>query len=772
MAITAEELNVIVKAEVRRAISGMRRLDAQMGKSQKKALTAGQAITRAFSAVGLTVGVSAVIQGAVRIGAEMVSLASVAEEVQSKFDVVFGEMAAETERWAKSFGNDVGLATTDVQSFLSSIQDTLVPLGVARSRAAGMSAEIVTLARDLASFNNLPTEQVIRDIQSALVGNTETLRKYGIVATQAAIEQHALNNGLIDQKSELDAATKALAIYQIAFEDSTDAIGDALRTQESFANQVVRLESNIKELKEGFGELLQQGLAPVLTGLNEFIEGWNLEGDIIAASKAMAEGARDAETLSLALQGQAERVENLRQNIRNLQSQRSETSASVSILDKRINRLMNELALEQDILYSIQRKLTAAELVEEAARNERENQEAIAQAIKEQAEEAEALAAARRAEAEARQEAIEDRFLRNRTQVLTILKSEQTELERLEEQYEYLSSAENAWAEGGLLEADRQRALEILLERIKELRRELEEAPRPTRTLVENAAQFGVEVDNVNGILIGGTIPAIEDAADATSQIGDEFEDVKEEISKAEAEVERLAVSVINDLGAALRTGDIGGLAEGIGGALGGAIGAIAGGPVGTAIGQQIGQLLGGLLGGALETPEFIKEAEDAMASLGDRLASIISKGGSLDSFSNALDAQMRQVIVEQVVRAVALEKDLEILGRRIASALKDGVITATEQGSIQSQIDLIEGKAAGVKAYSDQLFSQFGLDATPGAAPSTATQPAPAYNGKVMQTAGAAQRGGDTINFYGPVVGEEDFAERVANINSRRGIA
>jgi hypothetical protein len=112
------------------------------------------------------------------LAASFIRTASAAEETQAKFDTVFKELAGSTNTWANEFGDSVGRATQDVQSWLAGLQDTFVPLGIARSEAAELSKSLVTLAVDVASFNNKADADVIRDFTSALVGNHETVRKY------------------------------------------------------------------------------------------------------------------------------------------------------------------------------------------------------------------------------------------------------------------------------------------------------------------------------------------------------------------------------------------------------------------------------------------------------------------------------------------------------------------------------------------------------------------------------------------------------------------
>jgi len=127
-----------------------------------------------------------------------------------------------------------------------------------------MSSQVVKLAIDLASFNRIPTADVVRDLQSALVGNVETLRKYGVIAQEAQIKQKALELGF--NPKSLTAQQKALSILNITMEGTTDAQGDAVRTAGSFANQLVALQSELKSVGTELGKsLLEPGKDVIAT---------------------------------------------------------------------------------------------------------------------------------------------------------------------------------------------------------------------------------------------------------------------------------------------------------------------------------------------------------------------------------------------------------------------------------------------------------------------------------------------------------------------------
>lgn len=192
-----------------------------------------------------------------------VTAASDVQESVSKFNTVFKDQAQGVTLELANMADEINRSKYDLMEYAATFQDTFVPLGFARDQAADLSVALVALAEDLASFNNLNTADVVRDLQSALVGNTETVRKYGVVASQAAIQQKALEMGIWDGTGAIDAQAKAMATYQIILAGTSDAQGDAARTADSYANVQKGLEAAVLDLKVAIGDML----LPVMTEL-------------------------------------------------------------------------------------------------------------------------------------------------------------------------------------------------------------------------------------------------------------------------------------------------------------------------------------------------------------------------------------------------------------------------------------------------------------------------------------------------------------------------
>ena len=198
---------------------------------------------------------------------EVIQAASDLQETTAKFETVFRNQMETANRFEKELTRAYAMSTEEARRHLAAMQDLLVPMGMNEAAAARLSGEIVKLSADLGSFNNLPTAQVMADIQSALVGNYETMKKYGVVLNATTVQQKALDMGLAATKDQLTAAQKAHAAYTLIVEGSTAAIGDMARTSDSYANTVKRMDAAWQDFSAKFGERF----LPVATEVVRFL---------------------------------------------------------------------------------------------------------------------------------------------------------------------------------------------------------------------------------------------------------------------------------------------------------------------------------------------------------------------------------------------------------------------------------------------------------------------------------------------------------------------
>ena len=190
--------------------------------------------------------------------------AASAEEAEGKFRAVFKELAEGTETTLGAFAAEVGRSNFELKRFASSFQDIFVPLGLARDKAADLSIVLTALAVDVGAFSDRADADVVNDFTSALVGSTETVRKYGIVLLETRVKAEALRLGLVAQGEELDELTKLAARASLIFQGTADAQGSALREFDSFTSTIKRLNAAIDILRIKAGEYVNKELLALI----------------------------------------------------------------------------------------------------------------------------------------------------------------------------------------------------------------------------------------------------------------------------------------------------------------------------------------------------------------------------------------------------------------------------------------------------------------------------------------------------------------------------
>ena len=257
MATTVDTLLVRIEADMSDLKRSLKKVEQDVDKSSR-------GIGNSFKKIGAAMkgAVAAiVVQQAFKAGAALVKLGSDVEEMQGKSKVVFGKFRDNVVQELEAFGDAVGRSTHELEGMASSIQDTFVPMGFARGEAANLSVELTKLAVDVASFNNASDTETMAAFQSALVGNHETVRRFGVIITEATLSQELMRMGIEKGTKAATEAQKVQARLNLITRGTTDAHGDAARTSGSFANQSRALMAELSEL----GVILSEILLPFVT---------------------------------------------------------------------------------------------------------------------------------------------------------------------------------------------------------------------------------------------------------------------------------------------------------------------------------------------------------------------------------------------------------------------------------------------------------------------------------------------------------------------------
>jgi len=290
-----------------------------------------------------------------------------AEEIRSRFNAVFRGISDETRQWAQETATAVNRSSIALEEYLSTFQDTFVPLGASREAAAAMSQQLTTLAIDLASFKNESEPETVAALQSAIVGNTETVRRYGVIINEARLEQELLNMGFAGGKEEAGELAAAQARLNMIIRGTTDAQGDGIRTANSATNQFRSLMAQFQEVGTAIGEdfmpaaqQMMRWLEEILPTVQSFGEAM---GEIASDMAAVFEASRDGEIIAAR---DVEHANRLLEDVRELQQLLLNMPAGAMLGSTNVSSLRRVLGAEnlerEGLTLGAQSRLSASEI--------------------------------------------------------------------------------------------------------------------------------------------------------------------------------------------------------------------------------------------------------------------------------------------------------------------------------------------------------------------------------------------------------------------------
>jgi len=256
----------------------------------------------AFDAVKANAGAFAIAGGAAiaAFGAKAISAASDFEESTAKISQIFGNASDAVFDFAEDAAQALGQSKQSVLDAAGIFGTFGKAAGLAGKDLSTFSNDFTALASDLASFNNTSPEEAVQALGAALRGESEPLRRYGILLDDASMRQKALELGITSTtKNALTPQQKILAAQALIFQQSSDAQGDFARTSDGLANQQRILKAELSNVTVEIG----QKLLPAATTFAQFAND-NLVPVVLKAAEAFG-------TFSDAVENSASQAEKL-----------------------------------------------------------------------------------------------------------------------------------------------------------------------------------------------------------------------------------------------------------------------------------------------------------------------------------------------------------------------------------------------------------------------------------------------------------------------------
>lgn len=195
------------------------------------------------------------------------------EENLNKLDVAFGSNSESVKEWANNARDAYGLSKVQATQAASGFGALAKGIGFAEKDAADMSTTLAGLSADLGSYFNVGNEEAAKALEGIFTGESEALKKFGVVMTDTNLKQFAEDQGLV--WSEMDQTEKTMLRYQYVLEKTKDAQGDFSRTSDGTANSIKIFRAAIQDMATAIGTNLLPIITPVIQKITEWINKFN-----------------------------------------------------------------------------------------------------------------------------------------------------------------------------------------------------------------------------------------------------------------------------------------------------------------------------------------------------------------------------------------------------------------------------------------------------------------------------------------------------------------
>lgn len=278
-----DELKVLITAQTTGLRNGVAQAKSQLKGLEKASNETSSVIKNSLGKSLLKItAVTAVVAAVTKVSKAAIQAASDLAEVQNVVDVAFGEASSEINEFAQNAISQFGITEYQAKKTASTLMAMANGMGIAKEAGKTMSVQLTGLAADMASFYNVTQDVAETALRSIFTGETESLKKFGVVMTEANLKAYALSKGITKEYQSMTQAEKVALRYNYVLNATKNAQGDYARTSGSWANQVKLLSNQWQSLLAILGQGLIQVLTPLLQMLNKLL------GYLIAIGKEIS----------------------------------------------------------------------------------------------------------------------------------------------------------------------------------------------------------------------------------------------------------------------------------------------------------------------------------------------------------------------------------------------------------------------------------------------------------------------------------------------------
>lgn len=278
-----ETLKLLIQAELGPYVEDMNAIKQETLSMVNEVSKHTGTVKKLFSSMGSFIKKALVGLGLAKFGKEALGIASDVRETESVVELAFGNMRKYVDEFAANSIRTHGMSALSAKQTAGDYMLMSKGMGMVDENAAKMSINVAKLSADMASLKNTSQEMAKTALSGIWTGETEALKKYGVVMTQANLQEYAYSQGIKQKIQDLSQQEQVMLRYAFVMNSMQVAQGNFQRESQGWAAQTKILGEQWKEFLAIVGNGLTKVLLPVLQFINKIM------GYLIAFAKVVGQ---------------------------------------------------------------------------------------------------------------------------------------------------------------------------------------------------------------------------------------------------------------------------------------------------------------------------------------------------------------------------------------------------------------------------------------------------------------------------------------------------
>lgn len=190
-------------------------------------------------------------------------------------EFLINNLDSTTQSWIDTNARNaenIGLTEKQFKELSVSVAGYGENMGLTGEETNGFTDKVMNLSANLGALKDVPVDEALRDVKSALMGNYEAVDKYNVNLSASMLENSEFVQSLGKSWNQLSDNEKMQAALNEMLRQGASANGLAAEEAKSFSMQMNLAKENIKETTGSIGDGLLPTMEPLINKFNSVVK--------------------------------------------------------------------------------------------------------------------------------------------------------------------------------------------------------------------------------------------------------------------------------------------------------------------------------------------------------------------------------------------------------------------------------------------------------------------------------------------------------------------